>query len=257
MGFRRLLAKLRRIITASVIQAKAACLNTYSAFTMYNLTVAAKARFQMTVSTVALSLKKTQKRGFTLTELAIVLGVMGLILGAIWGAAARVSANNKTQTAIRGILDIVSGMRAAFPNGTISGGAQLLTPYAINSGIVPVEMLTSSCAGLGWGAWQGGTAGCAVLPGGNVQLIIGSQNGWLGGTSPNTANTFDIAMGNNMTASQCAAFLPALVQQAANGGGLVAVTAGGVGEKDVTQAANQTVSTFQGCSGWVYLEFTL
>jgi prepilin-type N-terminal cleavage/methylation domain-containing protein len=66
------------------------------------------------------------RRGFTLTEIAIVLGVMGMILGAIWGAASTVYSNKKTTAALQEILAIVANMRGLYTNGQIAGGWQPL-----------------------------------------------------------------------------------------------------------------------------------
>ena len=64
------------------------------------------------------------RRAFTLTEMAIVLGVVGLILAAIWSAASSVSDNNKIKRSQEQILQIVTNMRSlyatqqTFPPGT-------------------------------------------------------------------------------------------------------------------------------------------
>ncbi|GEM_PF-483400 len=51
-------------------------------------------------------------RGFTLTEVAIVMGVVGLILGGIWIAAAAVYTNHRVNTAYTQVMKISQGIRA-------------------------------------------------------------------------------------------------------------------------------------------------
>jgi len=51
-------------------------------------------------------------RGFTLTEAAIVLGIVGLILGAIWVAAAAVYNNLRVSTTSNQLLQIVQSIRS-------------------------------------------------------------------------------------------------------------------------------------------------
>lgn len=51
-------------------------------------------------------------RGFTLTEAAIVLGIVGLILGAIWVAAAAVYNNLRVSTTSNQMLQIAQSVRA-------------------------------------------------------------------------------------------------------------------------------------------------
>ncbi len=58
-----------------------------------------------------------QRRGFTLTEIAIVLGIVGMILGAIWVAQGQVSNSQKTAKAAGELLQIVSNYQ------TLWGGA--------------------------------------------------------------------------------------------------------------------------------------
>ena len=86
------------------------------------------------------------KRGFTLTELAIVLGVVGLLLGAIWSAASIVHFNYQVNQAEREILIISRNIRALYP-----GNAQFSSPGVenstitqkwVNAGVFPPETLT-------------------------------------------------------------------------------------------------------------------
>lgn len=88
---------------------------------------------------------KRQTRGFTLTEVAIVLGIIGIVLGAIWSAAKMAYENQRTKTAREEILAIVNGWRSIY------GGRQLdtinqndVTQLSVNVGFVPNEMLTGS-----------------------------------------------------------------------------------------------------------------
>ncbi len=53
-------------------------------------------------------------RGFTLTEAAIVLGIVGLILGAIWVAAAAVYENMRTNRANEQILKVAQAVRSLY-----------------------------------------------------------------------------------------------------------------------------------------------
>lgn len=52
------------------------------------------------------------RRGFTLTEAAIVLGIVGLILGAIWVAAASVYDNLRVSTTSNQLIQIVQSVRS-------------------------------------------------------------------------------------------------------------------------------------------------
>jgi prepilin-type N-terminal cleavage/methylation domain-containing protein len=188
-------------------------------------------------------------RGFTLTEMAIVLGVMGIILSAIWAAAAQVYANKKTTAMLQDITMITANIRGLYPNGQISGGAQALSPMLINAGQVPSNMI-GSCAGGEFGAGWGGTAGCALTPW-NGQVILGTQTSW--GGAPVKTNAFEFYMGVFANA-QCAPFLMQLIQTATTSG-LDFIYADGVGGAAVTTATSPTA--FANCTGNIILQFTL
>ncbi|MDE2030350.1 MAG: hypothetical protein KGI97_07285, partial [Alphaproteobacteria bacterium] len=186
--------------------------------------------------------------------IAIVLGIIGTILGAIWVASARVNNNQKVSSGIQEVLAIASGVKALYPSGVIQGGAQNLTPFIINAGnIVPTDKI-APCSGLRWGAGYGGTAGCIVSPWGG-QIIVGSQNGWDG--LPSSSNAFEILL--EATGSHplsCPAFMGTLVPAAVSDGLVEVYTSLG----RTTVSSSTTVSYFANCSstaGEIALQFQL
>lgn len=84
-----------------------------------------------------------QLRGFTLTEAAIVLGIVGLILGAIWVAASAVYNNMRVTTTTTQILQMAQAIRSihatqqTIPGLTTAAGAVALA----KAGAVPKDML--------------------------------------------------------------------------------------------------------------------
>ena len=80
---------------------------------------------------------RARKRGFTLTEIAIVLGVIGTILGAIWSAASHVSNNQEANKANTQILGIVQSIRSLYgPKPYFPGAETDATPQLMNTGAV-------------------------------------------------------------------------------------------------------------------------
>ncbi|MCL2469947.1 MAG: prepilin-type N-terminal cleavage/methylation domain-containing protein [Alphaproteobacteria bacterium] len=83
-------------------------------------------------------------RGFTLTEAAIVLGIVGLLLGAIWVAAAAVYNNMRISTTTTQILQMAQAIRAIHATSqTIDDGvtAQDGAVLMARAGAVPKDML--------------------------------------------------------------------------------------------------------------------
>jgi prepilin-type N-terminal cleavage/methylation domain-containing protein len=198
--------------------------------------------------------------GFTLTELSIVLGIMGSILGAIWSASSHVSANNRAQKTVTQILDIANGFRAAFPNGAINS-PNWYTGYAINSGLIPANMITNPCTGAVGGVdpnWSNGSGSCGVSPW-NAQVLVGGGAGVAWGVTA-SASSFIIGLegysGATLvtTNSICASVLPAILQ-AAGAGGLTAIYDDVDGVVPVTAAT--PVTAFSNCKGNVALLFAL
>ncbi len=193
-----------------------------------------------------------KSRGFTLTELAIVLSIMGLILGAIWTAASKVYFNQKVTKSVTQTLAIAEAVKALYPNGVIQGGPAWFTGSLINGNSFTSDMI-QSCTGTEWGTnypAYSGTAGCAVGPFQN-QFLVGTQTVF--GALPASAHDFEIATWF-FTATQAVAFLAAFVPAAANDG-LVNVYCDGVGITAVSSTTSPTA--FTSCFGNVGLQFQL
>ena len=80
------------------------------------------------------------KRGFTLTEAAIVLGIVGLILGAIWVAAAAVYNNLRVTTTSNQLLQIVQSIRSMHATQqTVDSAINAL--LVAKAGGIPKDML--------------------------------------------------------------------------------------------------------------------
>ena len=88
-------------------------------------------------------LRQTRRRGFTLTEIAIVLGIVGLILGAIWVAAAAVYNNLRISHANTEILQIAQGVRSLYAGSSNDTG--LTTDNLVCAKVVPSDMVNGAC----------------------------------------------------------------------------------------------------------------
>ncbi len=105
------------------------------------------------------------ERGFTLTEIAIVLGIVGLILGAIWVAAAAVYNNLRTSKATTELLTITQNVRAMYAtsgavdpaaNMIFGAGAGAQLTY-IQAGVFPADMVTAAATAVN-DPWNGNAA---------------------------------------------------------------------------------------------------
>lgn len=84
-----------------------------------------------------------KQRGFTLTEAAIVLGIVGLILGAIWVAAAAVYNNLRVSTTSNQLLQMVQSIRSMHATQQTMGtgtGTDIVITLA-QAGAIPKDML--------------------------------------------------------------------------------------------------------------------
>jgi len=105
-----------------------------------------------------------RKKGFTLTEIAIVLGIMGLILGAIWTAASSVYANNRQQSASTEVLQVVQATKNLYATQANFGasGTQLTAGVA-NGGNLPASYVNGSTILHPWNGTSGISAGHGVI----------------------------------------------------------------------------------------------
>jgi prepilin-type N-terminal cleavage/methylation domain-containing protein len=126
------------------------------------------------------------KRGFTLTEIAIVLGIVGLILGAIWVAAAAVYNNLRTSRATTELLTVAQNVRAMYAtsplvdpgsNMTVSGAQAGGALTYIQAGVFPSDMV--SLGTTVQNPWGGGVA------------IVAAQGGATGTADDSFAIDFD------------------------------------------------------------------
>lgn len=97
-----------------------------------------------------LSLCKRPKRwrGFTLTEVAIVLGVIGLILGGLWIAINNVRENRKVSLGVTEIATIVHNIRELYAerSGFTLPNDSEVSATLMNSGVFPAEMINAAAA---------------------------------------------------------------------------------------------------------------
>ncbi len=95
-------------------------------------------------------------RGFTLTEIAIVLGILGIILGAIWTAAATVYANYHVSKAATETLAIVQNFKGLYGNSALTDpNGEDMTAFAMIAGLFPADMVQAGNTIYALGPWSG------------------------------------------------------------------------------------------------------
>ncbi len=92
--------------------------------------------------------RAAKNKGFNLIEAAIVLGIVGLVVGGIWVAATSVYANLRSKRATDELLQIVQGTRALFATSSVIGQANgfNLTASLAQSNVLPGDTLGSTPA---------------------------------------------------------------------------------------------------------------
>jgi hypothetical protein len=72
-----------------------------------------------------------------------VLGIVGLIVGGIWAAAASAYENMRLEDASKGLLSLVQGVRNAYANNP-SGTIDVTVDTLASMGVIPTDMLSTS-----------------------------------------------------------------------------------------------------------------
>lgn len=154
----------------------------------------------------------TAKRGFNLVEAAIVLGVIGLVIGGIWVAAASATKSLNISNTARNIILVATEAARVFPlslnsappgSDGCSGAMVDLTATAITSGIVP-------------GQWVNGNGLKPEV--GTAAYITQWGDGVMGGTSANYSIAGAISIGiDGLTYEECRRLLPSIIAGSKSG----------------------------------------
>ncbi len=106
--------------------------------------------------------KNRKKRGFNLVEAAIVLGVVGLVIGGIWVAAASVQSNLRKSDASKGLIQIVQNVRNLFYGQSPSATGDITTAL-VRANSFPGDFIRGTTAVNPWnGAVAVSIAGAAA-----------------------------------------------------------------------------------------------
>lgn len=102
------------------------------------------------------SLSVRSRAAFTLTEIAIVLALIGIIIGAIWVAAGSVFTANKANQAVQDITTIATNIRQTYlaANSFSVAGDQTANLLAAG-GIFPADLLVGNPATSVQDQWNG------------------------------------------------------------------------------------------------------
>lgn len=95
--------------------------------------------------------KSKRVLGFNLIEAAIVLGVVGLIIGGIWVAASAVSRAQKIDRTVSAIHLTMNKLSNLYRNQTFPTAVTDLTPMLISAGAIPANLIQNTSALSGWG----------------------------------------------------------------------------------------------------------
>ncbi len=111
-------------------------------------------------------------RGFTITEIALVLGIIGLILGAIWAAAYSVYSHYRVDTAHKVIVQTVRGVRTLYmPAGSMgsSGSSLDITSALITAKMMPDNVVNGEVTS---GPFAGGGIGVVATSDGKGFVVV-------------------------------------------------------------------------------------
>lgn len=85
-----------------------------------------------------------KRRAFSLIEAAIVLGVVGLVIGGIWIAASEISTRLKVNASILLVRQTLAELDKHFPRSNMLTSSTYLDSFLISAGAVPADRITNS-----------------------------------------------------------------------------------------------------------------
>jgi prepilin-type N-terminal cleavage/methylation domain-containing protein len=130
-----------------------------------------------TVLARSLDILRAKSRGFTLTEIAIVLGIIGIILGAIWAAAAMVYENNRTKQAEQETLGVINNWKSIFGSRQVDiTNGNDMTQATVNNTFESSEMLSSASGACAVGGTSTGCFMAGPWSGSEVTVTSASTN---------------------------------------------------------------------------------
>ena len=137
-----------------------------------------------------ISARRSQK-GFNLIEAAIVLGVVGLVIGGIWVAASAVSRQHRAQQTLDGFLFIGEKLNQVY--GKTTPGETYCSPVVCFDTLTPQQL--QSMLGTPPAGWQfnaDGTLDSPIFSGVHVDVIA-----WFNGDYKNTVTIQSATPGTN------------------------------------------------------------
>jgi len=92
--------------------------------------------------------RRNSKLGFSLIEAAIVLGIIGLVLGGLWVAAASVQNKMKISALTSGLVQMQNSVRSLYKSQSMQGTTMATL---IGAGLLPADFLQNGIAVTPWG----------------------------------------------------------------------------------------------------------
>ncbi|NDC55700.1 MAG: prepilin-type N-terminal cleavage/methylation domain-containing protein [Alphaproteobacteria bacterium] len=84
-------------------------------------------------------------RGFNLTELAIVLAIVGVVIGGIWVVASTVIENNRARRVAEQTLTVVQAFKSVYAGRRVDVADDTdITEFAINAKVFPEDMIQNT-----------------------------------------------------------------------------------------------------------------
>jgi len=118
----------------------------------------------------AITRRRRFSHGFSLVELTIVLGIIGVVMGGVWTWVTNAWENQRQEQLSEEIATVVKNTRAAFSGQQNTGGSGLLNTQLINAGAFPASMLRAGVSGVVDNPWNSSVVGgsfvvCGWSPG--------------------------------------------------------------------------------------------